>query len=56
MHVVEAFERSAQRFSEEIFLVDNERQVSYREADEGSNAFAIELTRRGVEPGDTVGV
>ena len=56
MHVIEAFERSAQRHGERVFLVDNDRQATYTEADEGSNAFANELVTHGVDPGQTVGV
>ncbi len=47
---------SARRAPDSIALVDRDRQLTYRELDERSDAVAARLVELGVQPGDRVGI
>ena len=56
MDVISTFARASRRSPDRVFLIDAASTMSYREADERSNAVAANLADRGVAPDDTVGL
>lgn len=54
MNIVTVFGRTARRYPDRTFLFDHACEVTYGEADQRSDAIAVELQSRGVADGDTV--
>ena len=56
MNIVTVFRRAADRYNDRIFAFDPGTEITYAEADERSDAVAVELQARGVAEGDCVGL
>jgi acyl-CoA synthetase (AMP-forming)/AMP-acid ligase II len=56
LNMADLFEHAADVFPERIAVTCGDRQVTYRELDERSNALAHHLAGIGVQPGDHVGL
>ena len=52
----ELFERQTEKTPEAVALITDERELTYRELDERANQLAHYLVKKGVNPGDLVGL
>lgn len=52
----ELFERQVEKTPDAVALISDERELSYRELDERANQLARFLVKKGVKPGDLVGL
>lgn len=54
--VEELFEEQAERFPDNIAVICEDKKITYKELNERANELAVALYKRGVEPGDIVGI